>query len=191
MDLESIVKRIFAGCLTIFLAHSALATPVTAQKLPAPTVGILDVRFVLQESNAAKSLQPQIDKLRKGFQQEIRRRESALRKAEQELLGQRSILAPEAFAQRRRQFEEQAKKAQREVQIRKRALDRTVAIAKNKIRVAMFEIAKAVADEKKINIVLAKSGVLMSKKELEITAETIKRLNKKLPSVKVEAPGKK
>ena len=185
------MKRIFAGCLTIFLAHSALAPPVTAQKLPAPTVGILDVRFVLQESNAAKSLQLQIDKLRKGFQQEIRRRESALRKAEQELLGQRSILAPEAFAQRRRQFEEQAKKAQREVQIRKRALDRTVAIAKNKIRVAMFEIAKADADEKKINIVLAKSGVLMSKKELEITAETIKRLNKKLPSVKVEAPGKK
>ncbi len=191
MDLESIVKRIFAGCLTIFLALFALAPPVTAQKVPAPTVGILDVRFVLQESNAAKSLQLQIDKLRKGFQQEIRRRESALRKAEQELLGQRSILAPEAFTQRRRQFEEQAKTAQREVQIRKRALDRTVAIAKNKIRVAMFEIAKAVADEKKINIVLAKSGVLMSKKELEITAETIKRLNKKLPSVKVEAPGKK
>ncbi len=191
MDSERIVKRIFAGCLTIFMALFALAPPVTAQKVPAPTVGILDVRFVLQESNAAKSLQPQIDKLRKGFQQEIRRRESALRKAEQELLGQRSILAPEAFAQRRRQFEEQAKKAQREVQIRKRALDRTVAIAKNKIRVAMFEIAKAVADEKKINIVLAKSGVLMSKKELEITAETIKRLNKKLPSVKVEAPGKK
>ena len=191
MDSESIMKRIFAGCLTIFMALFALAPPVTAQKVPTPTVGILDVRFVLQESNAAKSLQPQIDKLRKGFQQEIRRRESALRKAEQELLGQRSILAPEAFAQRRRQFEEQAKKAQREVQIRKRALDRTVAIAKNKIRVAMFEIAKAVADEKKINIVLAKSGVLMSKKELEITAETIKRLNKKLPSVKVEAPGKK
>ncbi len=185
------MKRLFAGCLTTFLALLVHAPPVTAQKVPAPTVGILDVRFVLQESNAAKSLQPQIDKLRKGFQQEIRRRESALRKAEQELLGQRSILAPEAFAQRRRQFEEQAKKAQREVQIRKRALDRTVAIAKNKIRVAMFEIAKALADEKKINIVLAKSGVLMSKKELEITAETIKRLNKKLPSVKVEAPGKK
>lgn len=185
------MKRIFAGCVTAFLALFLLTPPVTAQKVPAPTVGILDVRYVLQESKAAKSLQPQIDKLLKGFQQEIRRRESALRKAEQELLGQRAVLAPEAFAQRRRQFEEQAKKAQREVQTRKRALDRSFAIAKNKIRVAMFEVVKDVADEKKINIVMAKSGVLMSKKELEITAETMKRLNKKLPSVKVGSPGKK
>jgi hypothetical protein len=38
---------------------------------------------------------------------------------------------------------------------------------------------------------MAKSGVLMSKKELEITAETMKRLNQKLPSVKVETRGKK
>ena len=188
-----IVKRTFAGfpLLLTCLAIAVHAPPATAQGVPSPSIGVLDVRLILRESNAAKSLQPQIDKLLTGFQQDISNRESALRKAEQKLLGQRSILAPEAFTQRRREFEEQAKKAQREVQTRKRALDRAVAVAKNKIRVAMFEIAKDVANEKKINIVMAKSGILRSKKELEITSETMKRLNKKLPSVKVETPGKK
>ncbi len=188
-----IVYRASVGILSLlaFLAVAAPVPPAMAQAVPSPSIGVLDVRLILRESNAAKSLQPQIDKLLTGFQQDISNRESALRKAEQELLGQRSILAPEAFNRRRRQFEEQAKKAQREVQTRKRALDRAVAVAKNKIRVAMFEIAKDVANEKKINIVMAKSGVLMSKKELEITAETMKRLNKKLPSVKVETLGKK
>jgi Skp family chaperone for outer membrane proteins len=188
-----IVTRTSVGVLSLlaFLAIAGHAPPATAQAVPAPSIGVLDVRLILRESNAAKSLQPQIDKLLTGFQQDISNRESALRKAEQELLGQRSILAPEAFNQRRRQFEERAKKAQREVQTRKWALDRAVAVAKNKIRVAMFEIAKDIANEKKINIVMAKSGVLMSKKELEITAETMKRLNQKLPSVKVETRGKK
>jgi len=188
-----IVTRTSVGILSLlaFLAIAGHAPPATAQAVPAPSIGVLDVRLILRESNAAKSLQPQIDKLLTGFQQDISNRESALRKAEQKLLGQRSILAPEAFNQRRRQFEERAKKAQREVQTRKRALDRAVAVAKNKIRVAMFEIAKDIANEKKINIVMAKSGVLMSKKELEITAETMKRLNQKLPSVKVETRGKK
>ena len=188
-----IVTRTSVGVLSLlaFLAIAGHAPPATAQAVPAPSIGVLDVRLILRESNAAKSLQPQIDKLLTGFQQDISNRESALRKAEQELLGQRSILAPEAFNQRRRQFEERAKKAQREVQTHKRALDRAVAVAKNKIRVAMFEIAKDIANEKKINIVMAKSGVLMSKKELEITAETMKRLNQKLPSVKVETRGKK
>ena len=188
---RGIVNRTSVGILSLLAFLAVAAPPATAQAVPSPSIGVLDVRLILRESNAAKSLQPQIDKLLSGFQQDISNRESALRKAEQVLLGQRSILAPEAFNQRRRQFEERAKKAQREVQTRKRALDRAVAVAKNKIRVAMFEIAKDVANEKKINIVLAKSGVLMSKKELEITAETMKRLNKKLPSVKVETPGKK
>jgi Skp family chaperone for outer membrane proteins len=186
-----IVKRTLAGYLLALLAIASGGPEASAQKIAVPSIGILDVRMILLDSDAAKSLKPQIDKLAKGFQQEVRDRESTLRKAEQELIGQRSILAPEAFVKRRREFEERAKTARREVQIRKRELDRAVTDAKNKIRVAMFQIAKDVANENKINIVMAKSAVLMSKIELEITAETMKRLNKKLRSVKVKVPGKK
>ncbi len=185
------MKQLIAGCLLTLLALIVVTPSTLAQKIPAPAIGILDDRRLLSESAAAKSIRPQIERLRKEYQREIRDRESALRKAEQDLLGQRAILAPDAFAKRRREFELRARKAQQEVQIRKRAIDRALAVAMNKIRISFLKIAKNVATENKINIVMAKSAVLMSMNNLEITAETMKRLNKQLPKVTVEVAKKK
>ena len=187
------VNRLFVGFGSVLLAILVVGGAAQAQKIPAPAIGFLDERLLLNESAAAKSIRPQIERLRKGLQREIRDRESALRKAEQELLGQRSILAADAFAKRRSQFEKRARKEQLEVQTRKRDIDRALAVAVNKIRISFLKIAKDVATENKINIVMAKSAVLMSMNSLEITAETMKRLNKKLPkvAVKVEKAKKK
>lgn len=180
------MNRLVVGCGSVLLAILVAGVPAQAQKIPAPAIGFLDERLLLNESAAAKSIRPQIERLRKGLQREIRDRESALRKAEQDLLGQRSILAADAFAKRRSQFEKRARKEQLEVQTRKRAIDRALAVAVNKIRISFLKIAKDVATENKINIVMAKSAVLMSMNRLEITAETMKRLNKKLPKVTVK-----
>ncbi len=185
------MKRLIAGCLSVLLAIIVASAPATAQKIPAPAIGFLDERLLLSESAAAKSIRPQIERFRKGLQREIRDRESALRKAEQTLLEQRSVLSDEAFAKRRRQFEKRARKEQQEVRDRKRAIERALRIAVNKIRTTFRKIAKDVATENKINIVMAKSAVLMSMNNLEITAETMKRLNKKLPKVTVEVAKKK
>ncbi len=185
------VKRLLACCVSTYLAMIVVALPAQAQKFPSPAIAILDVQRLLNDSAAAKSIRPQIQRLRKEFQREIRDRESALRKAEQDLLGQRAILAPEAFAKRRRQFEARARKAQHEVQTRKREIDRALTLAMNKIRISFLKIAKDVATEYKINIVMAKSSVLMSMNNLEITAEPLKRLNKQLPKLEVEFTKKK
>jgi outer membrane protein len=185
------MKRLIAGCLSALLAIIVASAPVLAQKIPAPAIGFLDERLLLNESAAAKSIRPQIDNLRKGLQREIRDREGALRKAGQALREQRSILAADAFAKRRQEFEKHARKERLEVQTRKRDVERALAVAVNKIRISILKIAKDVATENKINIVMAKSAVLMSMNNLEITAETMKRLNKQLPKVKVEVVKKK
>ena len=185
------MKRLVAGCLSALLTIIVASASVSAQKIPAPVIGFIDERLLFNESAAAKSIRPQIDRLRKELQREIRDRESSLRKAEQELLGQRSILANEAFAKRRREFEKRARKEQLEVQTRKRAIDRALADAVNQIRIAFLKIAKDVATENNINIVMTKSSVLMSMNNLEITSETMKRLNKKLPKITVVVAKKK
>ncbi len=185
------MKRLMTGCLSALLAIFVASASASAQKIPTPVIGILDVRLLLTESAAAKSVRPQIERFRKAHRREIRDRESALRKAQQELLEQRSVLSEEAFAKRRRQFDKRARKEEQEVRTRKRTIERALSVAVNKIRVAFRKIVKDVATEKKINIVMAKSSVLMSMKNLEITAETMKRLNKQLPKVSVEVAKKK
>ena len=193
------MKRVMTICLSALIAMTMAGTPAGAKKQkqrPAATgsqnfaIGILDLRRLLRDSAAAKNVRPQIVRLREAFQKQIRDRENTLRQAEQKLLEQRAVLAPDAFAERRRQFQERARAARQEVQLGKRAIDRAQALAMRKIELALLKIARDVATEKGLNIIMAKSSVLLSLKNLEVTGEVMKRLNKSLPKilVKVEKP---
>ena len=168
------------------------ALPAKTQSLQKPVIGIVDVQRVLRTAKASKSVRPEIDRLRGEFQKTVKAQEQRLRKAEQELARQRAILAPDAFAQKRRAFSEDARKAQANVQIRQRQLDRAVNNSKNEILQNLIVVAKEVAEEKKLNILLEKRFVFISVTSLDVTKEIIKRLDKKLPVVQIiiESPGK-
>ena len=70
---------------------------------------VIDVQRILREAKASKSVAPQMEKLRKSYQGAVRKREAELRKTSEDLQRQRAILAPEAFAKKRREYETQAR----------------------------------------------------------------------------------
>ena len=157
-----------------------------AQGAASPGIGIVDVQKVLRDSKASKSIRPTIDNMRKEFQKQVSEQEQSLRQAEQELSRQRAILAPEAFAQKRRIFSEQARDAQKSVQKRRRDLDRAFNETKNEILKSLIVVAQKVATEKKLNILIEKRFVFISAKKLDVTDEIIKRLDKLLPTVAID-----
>lgn len=149
-------------------------------------IGIVDVQKILRDSQASRSLRPQIEKLRKNYQSSVRKREAELRKASQELQRQRAILSPQAFAKRRNTYEEKARKAQVDFQQRKRQLDNAYGAAMRVIQKSMVVAAAKVAEERSFDIVLPKSLVLLADQNLDITGEVLSRIDKSLPSVKLE-----
>ncbi|MDE0335198.1 MAG: OmpH family outer membrane protein [Defluviicoccus sp.] len=171
---------IAVGVLSI--GASSLAT---AQD-KSPSIGIVDVQKVLRESQASKALRPQIEKLRKNYQTSVRKREAELRKASQELQRQRAILSPQAFAKRRNAYEQSARKAQVDFQQRKRQLDNAYGKAMRTIQQSLVVAAAKIAEERKFDIVLPKSLVLLADQKLDITGEVLRRIDKSLPSVKLE-----
>ena len=158
---------------------------VNAQAIPLPKIGIVDVQLVLRESKAAKSIGPEFDKMRKAFQKQVSEQEQQLRQAEQELSRQRAILAPEAFTQKRRAFSEEARKAQSSVQARRRLLDKSFNDTKNVILKNLIIVAREVADDRKLNMLLEKRFVFLSAKTIDVTEEVIARLDKRLPKLTV------
>ena len=112
---------------------------------------------MLRDSKASKSIRPTIDKMRKDFQKKVSEQEQQLRQAEQELTRQRAILAPEAFAQKRRTFSEQARDAQAQVQSRRRELDRAFNDTKNEILKNLIVVAREVATKRNLNILIEKT----------------------------------
>ena len=149
---------------------------------------------VLRQSKASKSVRPEIDRMRKEFQKQVSEQEQRLRQSEQELNRQRAILAPEAFAQKRRAFSESARQAQKNVQSRRLELDRAFGNTKNEILKNLIVVAQQVAEARKLNMLVEKRFVFISANTLDVTDEVIARLDKRLPNVAINlgkrAPGK-
>ena len=51
------------------------------------------------------------------------------------------------------------------------------------VRQALIEVAKEMATDKNIDLILLKATVVIASRELDITDEVLQRLNEKLPKV--------
>ncbi len=163
--------------------------PLHAQQKTQFTIAVIQYQRILREAKATKSIRPQREKLRTDFDQAIRDEERKLRAAERELVNQRSILSPEAYAQRRQQLGERVKEAQRKASAKKREIERALAIAMTKVRRNLRKISAAIAKERSASLVLSRSTVVvLVERKYDITKEALRRLDEQLPSVKVIMP---
>lgn len=153
-------------------------------------VGIVDMQRIQRDAAASKSIQAQLQKQVAADKQDITKEENELRKIETELGQQRALISPEAFAERRRVFEQRVSNLQRNVQNKNRELDKSRAAASQTVQNALREVIEQMVTERRLILILTKEQLIFSAPELEITDEVMKRLNAKLPSVNVPLPAK-
>jgi Skp family chaperone for outer membrane proteins len=195
--------NIFKTCLTAFLTVLIFASPVQAQQKAGPAkkaqiktvpiqipFAILDVQRILRNAKAVKNIREQITAFGTNFEKEIEKERSKLRKANQELSRQRTILAPEAFAQKRREFEKRVVEVQRLVQKRQRDLEKSRGTAMSVVNKSYIEIISSLATERNLAMIIRKTQVAYAAPTLDVTNVVLARLDKKLPTVKVDKPGK-
>ncbi len=156
-----------------------------AQKLPTTVAAVIDYQRVLREAAAARSIREQIESRRKAYQEEISKEEQRLHEADKAFAKQRSVLTPEAFAEKRREFEQEVAEVQRLVQERRRALDELSAEALNQVKTALIEVVTSIADERGFNLVLPSSEVLFFSRRIDVTEEVLAKLDARLPDVQV------
>jgi Skp family chaperone for outer membrane proteins len=178
-------RRTAAVALLLLLGTLAAPAAAAAERLPPATAAVIDYQRVFKDAKAARAIGDQVDARRQLYQEEIAREEQRLHEADKQLSEQRSVLSPEAYAERRREFERQVAEVQRKVQERRRQLDQAKAVALNEMRSAMIEIVAKLSDARGFNLVLPTSGVLLFAPQIDLTEEVIGRLDVELPSVKV------
>ena len=199
--MTQLFKLLFAALIGI----SVLSQPVLAQETPPAKgktgvknkivpvripLGVLDVQAILREAAAVKDIRGQITKYGTDFEKEIEKKRGDLRKANQELARQRTILSPETFTEKRREFEQQVVKLQRLVQKRQRELDKSRKIAMDTVNKAYIEIVAKLADERNLAMIIRKNQTAYSVGTLDLTKTVLDLLNNKLPKVKIAQPGK-
>jgi len=185
------IRALFVA--TAVAAGVMVATPAAFAEekkadLKAPVIAVVDVQKIMQESNASKGVSKSFESLRETYQKEISSLEDKLRKSEEELRKQQTVLAPDALATKRRDFEKQVGEVQKTVQNRKRALENALNEAMAVVHKNMVEIVADVARERGANLVLARQQFVLVDTHLDVTDTVMERVNKKLPQVALNVP---
>jgi Skp family chaperone for outer membrane proteins len=171
-------------CLCAVLI-GAWPTAVRADSVPSSAL-VVDVQRILDESEAAKGVQKQLDSQRVRFQSETEKEENQLRQAEQDLSQSREHLGADAYTEREQLLRQRFIAEERHVDARRKALDQSFTEAMDMVRDNLMNVVQKIAHEKGANIVLVKQQILWSESTLDVTDEVLKRLNKELPQIKVK-----
>ncbi len=170
-------------------AVAGVAADAVAQDVQPARIAILDIRKVIRESLVAADIRSQITRQEKVYLSELAAEEQALRTTSEELERQRAILSSEVYAQKEELLNSGIAALQRGAQSRKRDLDRARVDAFKEVERSLSGIISELAKERKLNLVLTRvnklSVVLYADDALNITEEVMKRLDQRLPSVKV------
>ncbi len=183
---HALLPMLVAG-LILLLWTADQAAP-RAQELAPPVLAIIDVQKVRSESTAVKALSKRIAEQKAQHQDELRKQERALREADQELARQRSILSPEAYAKKRGELEQRVGTLQREARNRKRGLGKIFAQGIAKVQAELNKVAREIAEERGLDLILSKATVVLVKPKFELTQEAVRRLNARLPDLPEAQP---
>ena len=174
-------KILIFSILSLFCLFS-----VSAADYPNTSIGIINIDLILDESKAAIDANDQIQIISDEIQEELRSNEEALLNEQKKLIEAQQIMAPEAFEEKRIEYEKKVQNFQIKSQETFAKLDKIIAIARAKILDEIKPILEGLAEEKGITVMLEKNTVILNADSMDITKLVLKKLNKSLPKLKVE-----
>lgn len=194
------------GATRIAVALLALTAPVAApagaqtapaggqgsaaapESVPRPVIGVIDLQRILRDATAARGVRAEREKYVTAYQADAAQVEQELRAADQELARLRAGATTEEFAHKRREFQERVATSQREVQTRRRNLERAFGAAMSEVQQATIQVADHIAAEVGVNVILYRSQVFLFDNGMDLTDEILDELNRRLPQVAFPDP---
>jgi len=179
---------LFALSISVAQAQQpAPAQPAAAPAATSPqlTVVVVDVQKLLQESKAAKMVRQQIEAKRAEYAKEISHQEDELRKERDTLQRQQASLSQEALNAKGREFQGKVNDLDRTVQSKRQALEKSNADALEKIQQSMLKIITGIAKDRKANLVLQRSELVLFDQQFDVTDQVLQKLDEEMPTMTV------
>ena len=178
------VLILFILSAMLVLQTSFVRAQVSSELEPV-SLAVVDFRGVLAKSEAARNIRSAVDEKRRELRKYFLEVENSLRDEQKDLSKKRSIVTAEAFEKRARKLKEKAQSAQKLAQTSNQKLKKSFDQAMDKVQKELLRTVAEVAEESGVGVVLFRSAIVIAVKKLDISKEVLKRLNKKLPDVKV------
>jgi Skp family chaperone for outer membrane proteins len=176
--------RHFSALAILSILLINVSSPAKAQQVPL-NIAVVNIEKILATASAPKSIMEQIKAIRATYREEVQKEEETLRQANQELAQKQSLLAPEAFQEERRKFEQEVMNVQKKVQQKNLSLQNAQKEAQKEVQLALRDVVLALSKEKGFTLVLRRAQTVIVADPLDVTDQVIAALNKKLPKVSV------
>ncbi len=162
-----------------------LSTSSLYAEYPSTVVGVIDLNFILSESKAAKDAAKQIEEIAIDIEDEIKETDQNLIDEQNKLIESQQIMAPAAFDEKRKEYEQKVQNYNVSRQEKLMSIDIYVSDSRNAVLNALKPILEELSNEKGITVLLEKNSVLLNAENMDITDEALQALDKNLPSLEV------
>ena len=174
------LRSLVITALALFMSFSSV--PISYAQTEGESIlrmGVIDMRNIIQRSNAMITIRAALDEQNAQFQQSISQEELELRQAERDLNDLQSSLTEGEFADRLKEFEERVISIQRSIQSQKISFDRSIQQAQSQLEQELLKIVSEIAQERSLSMVLQRQNVVIYNNALDITDDALARLNEK------------
>ena len=178
------MKKNLIFIISLFLIY--FTTNLYASDYPNTSIAIIDTIEILNNSKVAINANEQIEEISIRVQEELANNEKKILDEQKKLIEAQSIMAPEAFEEKRIEYEKSVQDFQIKSQNTLVALDNKVAMVRAQILDEVRPILEQIAEEKGITVILEKGTVVLNADNMDITKLVMKQLNKNLPEIKIE-----
>ncbi|MCE2517626.1 MAG: OmpH family outer membrane protein [Alphaproteobacteria bacterium] len=178
------IFRRLALVMVVSLTSSAWAQD-SQDALASSDLGVIDMRGIIQQSNALATIRAALDEQNRAFQEDVSAEELRLRKAERELNSLKDVLAADEFRKRLDAFEGEVVAIQRSIQSQKNSFDKSIQQAQTQLEQELLKIVSEIAQERQLSMVFQRQNVVIYNNALDITNEALDRLNERTKNITV------
>tara|TARA_Y200000002_G_scaffold143968_1_gene119012 strand:- start:174 stop:731 length:558 start_codon:yes stop_codon:yes gene_type:complete len=184
------MRNIFTFIFTFFfLSFSYSQEKVELKKTTnsfSAGIGVVDMKRILGQSTAYQSIVEQFEEIRRKHRNTFTKQEDVIRDEESKLLKQKNVLSKEVYAEKVKSLNKKINELKSKQSTDAQKFERDFEKSTNKIQGALVDVLSSIANKKKLDLVLAKSQVLLVGKEIDITDQAIQELNKVLPKISLK-----
>tara|TARA_B100000900_G_scaffold139483_1_gene118193 strand:- start:25 stop:585 length:561 start_codon:yes stop_codon:yes gene_type:complete len=149
-------------------------------------IGVVDMKKILAQSKAYQSLVDQFEDVRRKHRNTFTKQEDIIRDEESEILKQKNILSKEAYAEKVKVLGKKINDLKSKQANQAKKFEISFEKSTNKIQGALVDVLSIIANKKNLNLVLAKSQVILVGKDIDLTDDAIAELNKILPKISLD-----
>ena len=175
-----IMKKYF-----VIVLIAILLTGYSEKLEAAEDILFINLQYIVGQSKAGSSLREQSEELNSeiiNLRDEITK---SLQEKGKKLEDERTLLSPEVFQERADELRKEAEEKQNELNVRLQKIQQAIQRASNSIDSVISPILTEIVNEKGAKMLLERQTLLFADPKLDVSAEVIKKLNRRLPKIDV------